>query len=126
MRTQTLLRAYIIFMFFMGISLSPPLLSQWKKEVVGDGARASIALDPQGNIHLCYLTEPWEGNLVYARQGPDQWIKETLVHSGIINQCAIVAENDSLIHIAYVEVDWDEGERYLKYLKKEGGDGLHL
>ena len=111
----------LILLVLLGICLPLSLFSQWKKEQVSKGARGSIAVDLQGDIHLCYLSDPWEGNLVYAHKNADQWVIDTLTNSGIVTQCVIVADSISRIHIAFVERNWDTGISTLKHIKKDGG-----
>ena len=93
MKNNKLPFIFLIFPVFLGIGVSNSLFSQWEKETVGPGALGSIAVDPQGGIHLCYLTASWEADLVYACKRAETWVMDTLVHSGIVSQCDIVADN---------------------------------
>jgi len=111
-----------ICLLFMGINIPTHLFSQWEKELVGFGARGSVAPDTTGNIHLFFLSEPYDGDLVYAFRQEDQWIKDTLVRSGIVTQCEAVVDKDNILHVAYVEADWNINAFTLKYMFN-GGTG---
>ncbi len=122
MKNKLLLSVLFICLVLLGINIPTHLFGQWEKELVGFGADGSIASDTTGNIHLCCLTEPYEGDLVYAFRQEDQWIKDTLVRSGIVTQCEAVVDKDNILHVAYVEADWNTNAFTLKYMFN-GGTG---
>ncbi|MGM0667136.1 MAG: choice-of-anchor D domain-containing protein [Bacteroidota bacterium] len=112
----------VLFFCFLllGISIPDKVFSQWEKQPLGVGAGGSIAYDAEGDIHLCYLTGPYEGDLVYALQQENQWARDTIVRSGIVIQCKLVVDEGGKLHLAYVEADWYANEFTLKYVFNEG------
>ncbi|MGM0464260.1 MAG: choice-of-anchor D domain-containing protein, partial [Bacteroidota bacterium] len=120
MKNKSLPSVLFFCLVFLGISIPTHLFSQWKKEPVAAGSGGSITPDAAGNIHLCYFTGMYEGNLVYAVREEDQWIKDTLIHSGIVSQCEAVVDEAGKLHVAYVETDWNTNEFTLKYVFNEG------
>ena len=116
MKKKRLPSVLFICLLLLGINIPTHLFGQWEKELVGFGAGGSIASDTSGNIHLCCLSEPYEGDLVYASRQEDEWIKDTLVRSGIVTQCEAVVDKDNILHVAYVEADWNTNEFTLKYI----------
>src|SRR6056297_3475388 len=116
MKKKRLPSALFFCLVLLGINIPTHLFGQWEKELVGFGAGGSIASDTSGNIHLCCLSEPYEGDLVYASRQEDEWIKDTLVRSGIVTQCEAVVDKDNILHVAYIEADWNTNEFTLKYI----------
>ncbi|MBS3776733.1 MAG: choice-of-anchor D domain-containing protein [Bacteroidales bacterium] len=125
MKKKRLPSVLFICLLLLGINIPTHLFGQWEKELVGFGAGGSIASDTTGNIHLCCLTEPYEGDLVYAFRQEDEWIKDTLVRSGIVSQCEAVVDKDNILHVAYVEANWNTDEFTLKYMSN-GGTGWSI
>lgn len=111
----------IVFFFLLVVSMTTSLFSQWYNEQLGTGSNGSVAVDPQGEIHLCYLSKSFGGDLIYAGKSGGNWVNQTLTHSGSVIQCAMVADHLSIIHIVYIELVTD-GPRLLKYIKKEGNN----
>ncbi|MGM0527860.1 MAG: choice-of-anchor D domain-containing protein, partial [Bacteroidota bacterium] len=120
MKSKCLPSVLFFCFLLLGISIPDQVFSQWEKQPIGVGAGGSITYDAEGDIHLCYLTGPYEGDLVYAVRQEDQWVKDTIVRSGIVIQCEAVVDKENILYIAYVEADWYTNEFTLKYMSNGG------
>ncbi len=108
---------FVSVLFFL---LPLHLFAQWQIDSLGIGARGSVATGSDGAIHLCYLSEPYSGDLIYAVHNGDQWVVDTLIKGGLVNQCVICVDPLNDLHIAFVEEDWDSGVMALQYMLNQG------
>lgn len=92
----------------------------WKSPAeIGTGVSPSMALDATGKVHLCYLSQEWEGKLMYATNKTGAFIEE-IIDGGTDNYSpAIAVDKNNNIHIA-----WGKGMEYsnfhISYINKSG------
>lgn len=95
-------------------------LSQWNIEYIGTGAGGSITMDSVGHVHLCYLSDMYEGDLIYAIRDGEHWAEDTIDNSGEVNQCVIATGITNEIYVAYVTSNWNTNTHTLQFISNDG------
>jgi uncharacterized repeat protein (TIGR01451 family) len=94
---------------------------QWKvPAILGPGYMPNFDMDASGNIHVTYLSEIGDpDNLNYAMHSRASWSHHVLDDKAI--ECMLDVDSDDSVHIAYVEMDYDNSGQYtLNYIKGFG------
>jgi len=109
-----------VFCFYLLIIPLSSLSGQWNIEHLGEGAGGKLTVDSTGGVHLCYLSDSFEGNLIHARRDGDQWVEEILDNSSQVTQCVIATGNTNELYIAYVTSNWNTNTHTLQFLSNDG------
>ncbi|MEJ2051137.1 MAG: choice-of-anchor D domain-containing protein, partial [Calditrichota bacterium] len=109
-----------LVVFFLFLVVPHHLSGEWNLETIGLGTHGKVAVDSTGKIHVCYLSEPVEGDVIYGVRTNDQWSIETLTNSGQVFQVALATDTAGAAHIIYAEADWYHGTFTLQYLNNSG------
>ena len=108
--------AVLVLLIIIVTGLQSPLFGQWEKGVIGDGSKGSIAIDSDGNIHVCYLDNYSYGDVIYAILGEGIWTKTTLTTSGNVNGVDIAVDTSNAPHIIYAEGNPSDFNFKLKHI----------
>lgn len=95
-------------------------VSDFISVTVDEGSSPSISIDSFGKVHISYLTDSWDGDLMYASNASGLWETQMLDNSGNIQSSAIVVDASGNVHISYVDYDWSTTAK-LKYTNNMGG-----
>ncbi len=92
---------------------------KWElSKFIGSGGSPSIAMDANGKVHICYISDSWE-KLLYATNKTGNWVSETLISSSDISSYAIAVDNNGYVHIAYGEGNYNA--KKLMYITNTSG-----
>ena len=90
--------------------------------LVGEGGNPSVAVDGNGRPHFCYLSSPWEGQLIYATVANGR-VKNTIIDSSYYTYSASIAvDKNNHVHIAFSQYDGVEpNQKALYYMNNTFG-----
>ena len=102
-------------------STSAKTTVKWNiSNIIDSGHRPSMATDANGKVHVSYISDNYEGDLLYATNRTGNWVSETLISSGNIQSHAIAIDKNGDAHIVYG--DGDYGHQELMYITNTSGD----
>jgi hypothetical protein len=106
---------------FQGAAAAPsPVTALQTIGVQGNPSNCQIAVDPLGNVHLCYYDED-SGKLMYATNAGGSWATQTIAGSGLAGSASSVAvDADGNAHVSYLG-RYQNGSYDLMYASN--GDG---
>jgi hypothetical protein len=112
---------FVPFISFQGAAEAEPqpMMTIETIEVSGNASECHIAVDLEGNVHICYLHE--NGSLMYVTNTGGEWTTQTMVGPGLAGRaCSIAVDSEGGVHVSYVGAD---GEDYgdLMYATNEDG-----
>ncbi len=94
-------------------------VKEFMAETLDQGSSPSIAVDSLGRAYICYLSDYWQGNLIYTSNHSGTWQTEILDNSGNIQNPAIAVDMSGKVHIAFAQGDGFSNS--LKYIHNLSG-----